>query len=95
MITFYRSPDCPRCGHIQEALEKMAIAHNVIEVNSINDLPSDLDGVKALPVLIDGEERIEGADDILKHLEKLEAFRKEWYRFQSDACFCDKNGDVQ
>ncbi len=95
MITLYRTPDCPRCSRIQEALEKMALAHQVVIVKDRDDLPDDLKSAKALPVLVDGGERIEGAEPILAHLEKLDSFREEWYRFQSDACFCDRKGKVQ
>ena len=38
MLTLYRTPGCPRCNDIQNALEELAIAHRVVEVHTCNEL---------------------------------------------------------
>jgi glutaredoxin len=93
MIVLYRTRGCPRCSAVQEALEEMALAHRVVEVDSPSDVaigPS----VRKLPVLCDGEEVFEGAAAVGEHLKELRAFRKLWYKYQSDACYCDDDEDV-
>ena len=93
-MILYRTPGCPRCTEVAEALEELAIAHEVVEVDSPDDVPEDLEAVR-LPVLRDGHEVFQGPGDVLDHLEGLESFRADWYKFQSDACYCDEEGNVE
>jgi hypothetical protein len=46
-------------------------------------------------VLVDGEETFEGSDKIIRHLEELEDFARLWRKYQSDACYCDDEGNVE
>jgi hypothetical protein len=43
---------------------------------------------------MDDKEIIQGKDKILAHLEDLEGFKEQWYKFQSDACYCVEEGNV-
>jgi glutaredoxin len=94
MITLYRKPDCPRCGHIQETLEDLQIAHEVVTLDGSGELPDDVDAEK-LPVLVDEGQAYVGADEIVKRLEYLERFRELWYKYQSDACYCDEDEEIE
>jgi hypothetical protein len=38
---------------------------------------------------------IQGSDAIIKHLEELEKFKELWDKFQSYACYCDEEGNVE
>jgi hypothetical protein len=94
MLKFYRTSDCSRCGHIQDALEKLNIVHELILTEtpeSIEDLPKGTE----LPVLSDERKLFEGSEAILSHLEELEKFKAEWYKFQSDSCYCDDQGEIE
>jgi glutaredoxin len=90
MFIFYRSPQCPGCNHIQEILERLAIAHKVIMVHSVEETKDKIPSVTALPVLVDGEKVVQGRDAILARLEEIEKFKELWDKFQSDACYCDE-----
>ena len=87
MIVLYRTPDCPRCASIQDALEELAIAHEVV-VGTRAELAEVLPSGAKLPTLIDGDEVFSGAEAVIEHLEELERFTELWYKYQSDACYC-------
>lgn len=95
MITLYRLSGCPRCTAIEEVLREMAVAHSVVEVDSVAQLPNDLRETHAPPILVDGDEVIQGSQAILIHLEELAHFKELWYKFQSDACYCDEQGHIE
>lgn len=94
MITFIRTKDCPRCSDIQEALEEMVLAHEVVVLaDKYEDHEVLPEGAKP-PVLIDGGKIVQGSEAILDHLEKLETFKEWWEKFQSDACYCDEQESI-
>jgi hypothetical protein len=41
------------------------------------------------PVLIDDEKVIQGSDDIFAYIDHLRAFKADWLKYQSDACYAD------
>lgn len=90
MIKFYRMQDCSQCGAIQEALEDLGIAHKTFVLSSSGDLPPDLGKSAGLPLLVDDGEVIHGSENILSRFEELAAFKKRWYEFETDACYCDE-----
>lgn len=87
MIWFYRTEDCKGCEQIEEMLRELSVRHEVIVVEGDRDerLPA---GTEA-PVLVDGDEVIEGMDAIAEHIPVLEKFMALWYKYQSDVCYCD------
>lgn len=95
MIRFFRTRDCKGCAAIQEALEELSLAHKVVVLDSKNDLPGEFAAAGPPPVLMDDKETIQGRERILAHLEKLAEFRELWYKFQSDACYCDEEGGIE
>lgn len=94
MLIFYRTEDCLGCKGIQTALEEMRLAHKVIIVKNVPITDGEVASGMRPPVLVDEKEIIQGKDNILKHLEKLEEFKEQWYKFQSDACYCDEEGNI-
>jgi len=94
MIKLYCSRKCPRCGDIVDLLDELAVAHEVIYVTDENRrqvLPKQT----SEPVLVEGKNIVQGSKAITDYLEKLEDFKQLWYKFQSDACYCDEQGNVQ
>jgi len=91
MLTFYRTPDCPRCNRIQEVMEELVLAHQGVVIPSGENQVTDLPAGTRLPVLVDDGEVIQGSTAILEHLDRLEAFKQLWDKFQSDACYCDED----
>lgn len=94
MITFFRTPDCPECVEIQETLEELCLAHNVMLLKGDDDAAGLPQGTHP-PVLVDGNEVIQGRESIMAHLEGLEEFKALWEKYQTDACYCDEEGNVE
>jgi glutathione S-transferase len=90
MIKLYRRADCPRCSDIEDALEQLGVAFRVFKVAPGEPLPAGLPEGGRMPVLVDGEEVFQGSSSILDHLEETAAFKALWYKYQSDACYCEE-----
>jgi len=87
-MTFYRTKDCPGCQAIEDTLNDLAIAYDCVAVEDGNELPGELVGQK-LPILIDEGKTIRGSSNIIDHLADLANLKKQWYKYQSDACYCE------
>ncbi len=87
-MIFYRTQNCSGCQMIQETLQEMSVACRSVVVEDKSRLPDELSGQK-LPLLVDEGNVIQGSRDILEHLSKLADFQKQWYKYQSDACYCE------
>jgi len=95
MITFYRTKNCPGCQSIQDTLEEMVLAHKVVMIEKGEESWQKLPEGTKPPVLVDEKETIQGSKNIVEHLEKLEKFKALWEKFQSDACYCDEEGNIE
>ena len=77
-------------GVIQDALRELCITHETVMLESSDELPSELVKAEPPPILADERDIIfSGAKNIIAHLEELEQFKELWYKYQSDACYCD------
>ncbi len=94
MMTFFRAADCPGCEAIQEVLADLCILHRVIVIPEDGKPNESLPGTAKPPVLVDDDKVIQGNKSIIAYLEELKGFKELWYKFQSDACYCDE-GDVR
>lgn len=88
-MIFYRMKNCPGCAAIEETLNDLAIAYKSAVLDDKNEMPVELSGQK-LPLLVDEDEVIQGSHNIIDHLTKVTEFKKQWYKYQSDACYCDE-----
>lgn len=95
MIILFRRTDCPSCAEIESRLEEMVIAHKIVIFEKDKQINSPVTENTRLPALLDGEKTFCGKESILEHLEELEKFKTEWDKFQSDACYCDDEGDIE
>lgn len=86
-MTFYRTKNCPGCRTIEETLNELVMTVRCVALQDKSELPAKLSGRK-LPLLVDEGRIIEGPEKILEHLEQLADFKKQWYKYQSDACYC-------
>lgn len=91
MLQFYRHKECAECGQIQEKLQELVLAHQVIFVADSLRL---VEGT-APPLLRDGEKTFQGKPAILAHLEALENFKAQWDKYQSDSCYCGEDGSPE
>lgn len=94
MLVFYRNEDCASCAAIEETLDALVLAHRteVLSPGAEPDPPLP-EGVKP-PALLDEGRWVQGQPAILEHLKELAAFKQEWEKFQTDACYCDEKGEV-
>jgi len=90
MIRLYCRADCPRCNDIVDVLQQLAVAFDVVEVAPGEVLPAELPEGAQLPMLADAEEAYQGSGTILDHLEQMKDFKALWYKYQSDACYCEE-----
>jgi glutathione S-transferase len=95
MIEFYRMRRCKGCAAIQAALEDLGITHETVVLESPDDLPPEMASMGRPPILVDGRDAIAGSKNIVAHLEELERFKELWYKFQSDTCYCDDQGNIE
>jgi arsenate reductase-like glutaredoxin family protein len=95
MMKFFRTENCPGCQDIENILKQLSLACEVIIVKEKNDIPASLPSDIKLPFLIDEGRLIQGINDIVSHLNELEEFKSQWYKFQSDACYCDDAGNIE
>jgi hypothetical protein len=92
MLRLYLGSEPGKAAEITRALRESTLAHRV--------LPGRCPGKSAesaksgAPALEDDEGVYMGAAAILKRLEELELECKEWYKYQSDACYCDDEGNI-
>jgi len=91
MLRFYRTADCPACDAIEENLDALLISHDVIVVDGAPPARAGVPQDVHAPALIDEGRVYEGDAAILQRLDELEAFKEEWYKYQSDACYCDED----
>jgi glutathione S-transferase len=94
-ITFYKTADCRECQGIQAALEELCLAHEVVLVTASDEGRGALAEGTRPPVLVDEGKIYQGRGAILAHLEELEAFKELWYKYGSDSCYCDAQGDIE
>ncbi len=102
MIKVYVSKDDPDSADIADRLRELVVAHTILYRDAEPPargngpaLEASGPGRLALPVLVDDDTVVHGKGEILAHLEMLERFLGEWSKFQSDACYCDADGNVE
>ena len=86
---------CKGCIAIQDALKELCIVHETIVVENPTELPYELRKIGEMPILVDEDNVICGEKNVLVHLEKLAKFKELWYKYQSDACYCNDDEDIQ
>jgi hypothetical protein len=90
MLTLYCTHDCDQ---LEDELDSLCLAHRTVHLPPDMAEESVPDGVTP-PALIDDGQVFEGEDEIRHHVEELQEFRAQWDLYQSDACYCNENGDV-
>ena len=89
MMTFYRNAGCNACESLEETLKELCIAYKIVVVDE--KMKDKLPASTRAPVLVDGQNIIQGNRNIATYLEKLEGFKALWEKFQSDVCYCDED----
>lgn len=95
MIVFYATSGCSACNAIEETLESLCLAHKLVQTAPLGKKPRGLPRGAGPPALLDGRQVIEGHGPVLAHLEKLEKIKGLWDKYQSDACYCDDEGNLE
>ena len=108
MIKVYVSRNDPDSADIVDRLRELVVAHTIVWRDANPAAPSSGapgfedpepeasgSGRSAPPLLVDGGTPVRGKREIVAHLETLGLILGEWSKFQSDACYCDVNGNVE
>ena len=95
MIIFYGTRGCRDCRTIEEALLSLCLAHELVQTGPRGKRPRGLPPGTRPPALVDGREIIQGHGTVLAHLDKLKGVKALWDKYQSDACYCDDEGNVE
>ena len=75
--------------------DKLCMPFDVAVIEN-RDVPANEFPVNAqLPLLKDEEKVFEGTENIIDHLTDLGKFQEQWYKYQSDVCYCDENGNAE
>jgi glutaredoxin len=93
MIELYRPANCSVCPDIESTLKELAVAHKIIIVEP-GQRSDTLVADTSLPAIKEGGKFISGTEAITTYLRELENFVADWRRFQSDACYMDKDGET-
>ncbi|AMV40933.1 hypothetical protein [Planctomyces sp. SH-PL62] len=95
MITLYRTAEDPAGRELQQALQESCLAHEVVLVAAAGPGRGGLPAGTRPPVLVDDDRVYQDRVAILARLEELRAMMDVWYKYGSDACYCDGEGDVE
>jgi hypothetical protein len=87
MITLYLLKNDEQSEHVCELFRDLAVSHRVVYKPS---LPSRL----RLPAVVDDDRILQGREEIEAYVEELTLYLAEWQKFQSDACYCNRDGEV-
>jgi hypothetical protein len=79
---------------IIEQLKDIAISYQVVYVDEKGTDSSLIFKYADPPQLIDDDRVVQGKHEILRYIDTLKDFIEEWQKFQSDACYCDEEGNV-
>lgn len=90
-MKFLRTKNSKDCDAIQDMLKKLCIVHEIISVDENEKSITSAPDVGKPPVLIDNGQVVRGAGNIIDYLDELEGFKELWYKYQSDACYCDES----
>jgi len=93
MITLFRTRRSEGAAAVEETLDELCLAHATVVIESGDKPPPEMPLGRDLPVLVDEHNVFEGTPAILAHLQDLEAYRDLWYKFQSDVCYYDEEGE--
>jgi hypothetical protein len=85
MLTLYLAQGSDDCTDILSEFEETAVAFHLVYLDSRD---------KKAPMVHDNGRVIRGRKHIYAYLEELKDYLAEWQKFQSDACYCDINGNV-
>ncbi len=87
-MTLYLTPDCSGCSQLQDALDELAMAHDVVVVSPEEQAERLPAGTRA-PVLVDEDKVIQGAAGIFAYVDELKQLLADWLKYQSDTCYLD------
>jgi hypothetical protein len=88
MLTLYLERNTPETDDILDQVSSMAVAHEVVYADERPETPDT-------PALREGDETVAGLVSIMEYLEEFREFLARWQKFQSDACYCDADGNVE
>jgi hypothetical protein len=90
MTTLYCREGCPACESLADELKTLAIRQKVKRLGRHEELPAELPPGTPLPALMDEDHVFAGPQAAIARLTELAELKEDWYRYQSDACYCNE-----
>ena len=87
MVTLYCHRSDPSCREAREALDRLAVAHEYINVSGKSSLP----GSGPLPMIVDEGRTYCGPRAVKSHLDDLNYMADQWGKCEGDSCYCDED----
>jgi hypothetical protein len=94
MIELVRKKDSAVCDSIEEKMREMRLSYRTRDPEDPEIKGKEIDG-DDLPFVLDEGRVIKGEKEIYRYLEDIGEFKKKWDKFQSDACYCDEEGNIE
>lgn len=94
MLTFYKRKSDSFTDRVEEKLDEMVVAHNILTVDGPSDLPDRL-SPQQLPALSNNHDLWTSRQAILAHLDDLHQDLKLSRSLQSDTCHLDPENPDQ
>ena len=92
MIKLYREENSAQADMIEAEFRELVLGYDRVVV-----APSEATKLfgteRALPVITNNE-RVVSGDAIPSYIQELIQLTRDWYRFQSDACYVDEDGET-
>jgi len=89
VIKLYLEKNDDESSRVRELFDELAVARR--EVYDASSLPEGA----TIPAVVDDGRTIEGLGAIEEYVDELSRYLDEWQKFQSDACYCNEQGEVE
>ena len=92
MIKLYRKENSAQADMIEAEFRELVLGYDRVVFTS-NEAEKLFGAERTLPVITNNE-RVVSGDAIPSYIKELTQLTRDWYRFQSDACYVDDDGET-
>jgi hypothetical protein len=92
MIKIYREENSTQADIIEAEFRELVLGYDRVVVEP-GETAKLFGAERTLPVITNNE-RVVSGDAIPSYIKELIQLTRDWYRFQSDACYVDEDGET-
>jgi len=92
MIKLYREENSAQADMIEAEFRELVLGYDRVVIDASE--AGKLFGADATLPVITNNERIVSGEGIKPYTKELIQLTRDWYRFQSDACYVDEDGET-